>query len=155
MRVTVLAIPLWAACAHGPPTTETEITAQTHRLFDAAYRGDATTFAAMTTPNFVRFENEKVSTRAEALKRMTPKPPSLTQAWKDEHVYVHDREATFVGMAIEHETGNDSHGNREYDGWYTVLWVQDGGAWKAVNWTWQPHRSSTDAARDVWNDNFC
>ena len=157
MRVTAVAV--LAACAHGPPqqgaaTTEPAISAQTHALLDAFDRGDATAFTAMTTPSFVRFEGEKVTTRADMLKRMGPKPPTMTRSWKDEQISLRDGDATFIGMAVEHETGNDSHGNREYDGWYTVSWVRDDAAWKAVNWTWQAHKTATDSARDLWNDNF-
>lgn len=42
------------------------------------------------------------------------------------HVYIGAHDATFIGLAAEHEIGNDSHGNREYDGWYTVAWTRDG-----------------------------
>jgi SAM-dependent methyltransferase len=73
---------------------------------------------------------------------------------KDEHVYVGAHDATFIGLAAEHEIGNDSHGDREIDGWYTVAWTRDGATWKVAHWTWQPYRSTLDFQRDYWNDNF-
>ena len=159
MRVTTLVLVAAAGCTHsapaaGPRASEASIAEQSHTLLDAYFRGDAKVFEAMTDPTFVRFEGEKVFDRAGELAHMKPTPPPMTRAWKDERVIVRDRDATFIGMAVEHETGNDSHGNREYDGWYTMAWVKDGDAWKAVNWTWQAHKTAIDSKRDIWNDNF-
>jgi SAM-dependent methyltransferase len=123
-------------------------------MLDAFDRGDAAAVAAITTPSFVRFEVGKVHERAAELARLRPRTPDFTRTWKDEHVYVGASDATFIGLAAEHEIGNDSHGNREYDGWYTVAWTRDGGAWKVAHWTWQPYRSALDFQREHWNDDF-
>jgi len=146
-----------AACAHAqvvPPRPAADFLRDTHEMLDAFDRGDAARVAAITAPNFVRFEAGTVHERAAELARLKPRPPQITRAWKDEHVYIGVHDATFIGLAAEHEIGNDSHGNREYDGWYMVAWTRDGAAWKAAHWSWQPYRTALDFQRDNWNDNF-
>src|SRR5262249_40811098 len=62
--------------------------------------------------------------------------------------------AVFIGMSVERELDNDVHGNREYDGWYTVAWVRDHDVWKVSHWTWQVHRTSIERAREMWNGTY-
>ena len=150
-------LPLLAACTHAEPVAPrpvTDFVRDTHALLEAFDRGDVSAVAAATAPTFVRFESGKVHDRASELARLKAHPPEMTRTWKDEHVYVRPNDATFIGLAIEHELGNDSHGNREYDGWYTVSWTRDGSEWKVAHWSWQPYRTTLDSARDFWNDNF-
>ncbi|HEY0478354.1 MAG TPA: class I SAM-dependent methyltransferase [Kofleriaceae bacterium] len=153
-----------AACAHGAAPgrlmsspTASDVTARSHALVDAYGRNDAAALEASLAAGFVQFENEHLLERAELIKAAAAAHshhPQMTRTWKDEHVYVRDRDAVFIGMAVEHETGNDVHGNREYDGWYTIAWVRDGDAWKATQWSWIPHRTGLENARDTWNDNY-
>lgn len=146
-----------AACAHAQvvsPRPAADFVRDTHAMLDAFDRGDAAAVAAITAPNFVRFEAGKVHERAAELARLRPRAAPITRAWKDEHVYIGAQDATFIGLAVEHEIGNDSHGNREYDGWYMVAWTRDGATWKVAHWSWQPYRSTLDVQRDFWNDNF-
>lgn len=146
-----------AACAHVqvvPARPAADFVRDTHAMLDAFDRGDAAAVAAITAPSFVRFEGGKVHERAAELARLKPRPPEITRAWKDEHVYLGANDATFIGLAAEHEVGNDSHGNREYDGWYTVAWTRDAATWKVAHWTWQPYRSTLDFQREFWNDGF-
>jgi SAM-dependent methyltransferase len=133
--------------------SEAEILERSHAVLEAYDRGDVATLREVLAPSFVKFENQHVTDRDELLKGLSgpPHPPRTTRSWKDEHVYRRDNDAVFIGMGIEHETGNDSHGNREYDGWYTVSWIRDGSAWKAAHWSWEPHRTSVENARDMWN----
>ena len=146
-----------AACAHAqvvPPRPAADFLRDTHAMLDAFDHGDAAAVAAITAPSFVRFEGGMVRERAAELARLKPHAPAFTRVWKDEHVYVGAHDATFIGLAAEREIGNDSHGARQYDGWYTVAWTRDGATWKVAHWTWQPHRTSSDLRRDFWNDNF-
>lgn len=153
-----------AACAHGAPEpqhaappTPADITARSHALLEAYARNDATALEATLAPSFVRFENERLLGRDELLKTAAAEHshhPQTTRTWKDEQVYVRDGDAVFIGMAVEHETGNDSHGNRAYDGWYTISWVRDHGDWKAAHWSWIPHRTGVENARDMWNGTY-
>src|SRR5262249_37744455 len=98
-----------AACAHAPvvpPRPAADFLRETHAMLDAFDRGDAARVAAITAPNFVRFEAGKVHERAAELARLRPQPPQITRAWKDEHVYIGVNDATFIGLAAEHEIGN-------------------------------------------------
>jgi SAM-dependent methyltransferase len=158
MRAAAIAIALAAAaCAHAQlvePRPAADFVRDTHAMLEAFDRGDAAAVAAITAPSFVRFEAGKVHERAAELARLKPRPPDIARTWKDEHVYIGGNDATFIGLAAEHELGNDSHGNREYDGWYTVAWTRAGATWKVAHWTWQPYRSALDFQREQWNDNF-
>jgi SAM-dependent methyltransferase len=144
-----------AVAAPAAPS-EAEILERSHAVLDAYDRGDLATLRDVLAPAFVKFENQHVTERDALLKELSgpSHPPSTVRSWKDEHVYRRGHDAVFIGMAVEHETGNDSHGNREYDGWYTVSWIRDGGAWKAAHWSWQPHRTSVENARDMWNGTY-
>jgi SAM-dependent methyltransferase len=46
------------------------------------------------------------------------------------------------------------HGNREYDGWYTVVWTRDHEQWKVSHWSWQPHHTEIENEREIWNDTY-
>jgi len=146
-----------APSAPAPPS-EGEIIARSHAFFDAYYRGDLEVVEPLLAPGFVRFEGQEVSPRDQELARVARKKQQgtrlETRTWQDEHAYVRSNDAVYIGMAIEHETGNDSHGNREYDGWYTMSWIRDGATWKVAHWTWQPHRTELEAERETWNDTY-
>ncbi len=154
MRIALVTL---AACTPphvAAPRASADVIADTHAMLDAFDRGDREAVAAVTAPTFVAFEAGHVRERAEVLSRLAHKHADLARTWKEEHAFVGPQVATFIGFAIERETTNTSHGNREYDGWYTVTWSRDGGAWKVAQWSWQPYRSALDFQRDLWNDNF-
>ena len=155
MRIaTVLVL---AACAHGQraaPRSSPSLADATHALLEAYDRGDAAAFRAATAETFVRFDSGKLRDRASELAGLEARPPDVTRSWTDEHVVVRPGDATFIGLATEREVGNDSHGNREWRGWYTVSWVRDGDAWKAVYWGWQPYQTRIERQRDFWNDTY-
>ena len=152
-----LSVLVLAACAHGQvagPRSSRALADATHSLLEAYARGDARAFEAATEPSFVRFDSGKLHDRASELASLKARPPELTRSWKDEHLVVRATDATFIGLATEREVGNDSHGNREWSGWYTVSWVRDGDAWKAVYWGWQPFQTAIERQRDFWNESY-
>jgi len=150
----VIVAPVVAPAAPAP--SEAEIIERSHAALDAYDRDDRATLSEVLAPGFIRFDNQHITERDAMLKDGTdaPHPPSMTRSWKDEHVYRRDHDAVFIGRAIEHETGNDSHGNRGYEGWYLLSWIRDGAAWKVAQWSWQPNRSSVERARDMWNETY-
>ena len=153
----ILPVLTLAACVHGQvasPRPSAAVVHDTHALLEALDRGDAAAFGAATAPNFVRFDSGKLHDRASELASLKARPPEVTRSWKDEHVFVRASDATFIGLATEREVGNDSHGNRVWSGWYTVSWVRDGGAWKAVYWQWQPYQTAVERQRDFWDDSY-
>jgi SAM-dependent methyltransferase len=148
-------------CAHSPPQvpaapSNAQITDKSHAVLDAFDRGDATTWSAMTSTEFVRFEGDEPVEKAKDLERMAKRtagaPHIATRTWSHEHVYVTPDRAVFIGEAVEHDAGNDSHGGFEYDGWYTLAWHRDGSEWKLGLWTWR--KGGKGAERDAWNDTF-
>lgn len=157
MRAAIAAIVFAAACYAPPPVSSrpaTDFIRDTHAMLDAFDRGDRAAVAAITAPDFVRFEAGTIHERAAELARLEPKLVELARTWKDEHVFVGARDATFIGLATERETTNASHGNREYNGWYTVTWTRVDATWKVAQWSWQPYRSAIDFQRDLWNDSY-
>ena len=88
----------------------------------------------------------------ERLSNRPAHPPLVTRSWRDQHAYVRANDAVFIGQSIEHETGNDKHGNREFDGWYTMSWTRDLTGWKVAHWTWQPQRTELEQTRDAFNE---
>jgi SAM-dependent methyltransferase len=151
------------APAHVPPRAPTpapttaEIIARSHAVLEAFHRSDTAALQPVLAANFVRFDEERITDRAtlfERLAKVTDHTPDTSQMWKDEHVYLGADNAVFIGMATERENDNDVHGNRSYDGWYTMVWVRDHDAWKVSHWTWQAHRTSLDRARTMWNGTY-
>jgi SAM-dependent methyltransferase len=136
--------------------SEAEIIERSHAVLAAYDREDHAALGEVLAPGFISFDNQHITERDAMLEEGagTPHPPSVTRGWKDEHVYRRGHDAVFIGMATEHETGNDSHGNRAYDGWYLISWIREGGAWKVAQWSWQPNRSSVERARDMWNGTY-
>lgn len=152
------------ACSHAPspsrpapPMSDAEIVAKSHAVLAAYDLHDKATLEAALAPTFVKFENQHFQDRAAMLKSASGpllKQPDMTRAWNEDHVYLGVDSAVFIGKATEHETGNDSHGNRAYVGWYTLAWVRDHGAWHVAHWAWQPHRTSVENAREMWNETY-
>ena len=153
-----LLIVIVAACSHAlpvkAPAASDVIIRQTHTVLDAFDRGDVATARALTAPSFVRFEAGQIHERDAELARLKPRPLDQARTWKSERVFASGDAATFIGLAAEHELGNDSHGNREFDGWYTLSWVRDGEAWKLAEWSYQSFRTAEEFRREFWNDSF-
>jgi len=78
----LLVVSVATACAHGqvvPGRPAADFVRDTHAMLEAFDRGDAAAVAAVTTPNFVRFEGGKVQERAAELARLKPQPPQFTR----------------------------------------------------------------------------
>jgi SAM-dependent methyltransferase len=65
----------------------------------------------------------------------------------------------FIGETVEHypvdgarpcEDGSCISG--DFDGWSTLVWVREGGAWKVASWQWV--KGGLDAVRDEWNATY-
>jgi SAM-dependent methyltransferase len=165
-RAFGLAIAIAAGCSHVPapppvapaaPPSERMIIELSHAALDAYDRGDLATLRDQLAPGFVRFDSEKLHTLDQELAKLAKKPahpPSATRQWREDHAYVRANDAVFIGLSVEHETGNEVHGNREDDGWYTMSWIRDGDRWRIAHWTWQRHHTELDNERDSWNQTF-
>jgi SAM-dependent methyltransferase len=138
----------------GAAPSEADVVRWSHNVLDAYDRGDGSALDAALGPGFVHFEGGAVTEREAELARVAKRKPSAphitSRAWSVEHVYVRPDHALFIGQAKEHMGGNDSHGGSDFDGWYTLQWHRDGGAWKLAFWSWQ--KAGVGAARDTWNE---
>lgn len=169
MRIAAPLLLAAAACSHvaaapvthpadpAAPPTEAAIIERSHAVLEAYDRGDLAALRDQLAPGFVRFDNERISPRDQVIEKLSKRPahpPLVTRTWRDQHAYVRAGDAVFIGQSVEHETGNDSHGNREFNGWYTMSWIRDAAGWKVAHWTWQPHRTELERTRDDFNEAY-
>lgn len=150
-----VAPPSAARPAPAPPTAA-DVTRWSHDAIDAFDRGDAAALGAALSVGFLQFEGSSPATRDDelaAIAKRKPGDPHVAQrTWSSERVSVHEPYAVFIGEAKEHAAGNDVHGGSEYDGWYTLVWSREGGAYKLAFWAWKP--AGAGAGRDMWNATF-
>lgn len=147
-----------ASAATTPPAapTDADVTRWSHDAIDAFDRGDASALAAVLSVGFLQFEGDSPFTRDQEIALVTnrkPGAPHIAQrVWASEQVSLHEPYALFIGEAKEHAAGNDTHGGSDYDGWYTLVWSREGGAYKLAFWSWKA--AGTEAQRDRWNAAF-
>jgi SAM-dependent methyltransferase len=159
----ILAITVFGACAHAPPVlpkaslpSERAIRDKSHDILAAFDRGDVAAVGAALAPDFVHFDGGEPTTRSDELaslaKRKPDEPRIGSRTWNKEFVHVYPDRAVFVGEASEHMAGNDIHGGYNFDGWYTLEWRLEGGAWRLALSTWK--RGGPAEKRDAWNEIF-
>lgn len=133
-----------------------DVAAQSHAVLAAYDRGDATAVGAVLAPGFVHFEGGSPHDRAALLARTAKRaaaPPSArvaSRTFSDEHAVVAGDDATYIGRAAER--GGGSRGGYIYDGYYTLGWHREHGAWRLATWTYQRAGEATE--RDTWDDIF-
>ena len=131
-----------------------------HALLDAYDRADEDSVAGALGPAFVLFDERRLEPRDFVLtkvhKRVLRHAPPRTRTYGEEHTSITGNSAVFIGETVEHyprdgalpcEDGSCVTG--DFDGWNTLVWVRDGGAWKAASWQWV--KGGLEADRDEWN----
>jgi SAM-dependent methyltransferase len=105
-------------------------------------------------PAFVWFKEARMADRDSfaGLVRDLAHAPRRTRHWVEEHVYLGEDSAVFIGESLEQQPAEDGGKPLTRDGWSTVVWVRDHGAWKVAHYQWQ--KGGIDVERDVWNDQF-
>ena len=139
---------------------EATVKAMSHALLDAYDRADEDRVAGMLGPAFVLFDERRLEPRDSVLtklhKRLVRHAPPRTRTYGEEHTSITDNSAVFIGETVEHyprdgalpcEDGSCVTG--DFDGWSTLVWVRDGGAWKAASWQWV--KGGLEADREEWN----
>ena len=128
-----------------------DVTARSHAVLDAYNRGDVAALEHELAPGFVQFDGPPRD-RATVLQRLhDPKRPHLaSQTFSDEHAFVTEDDAVYIGKAAERGAGN--RGSYISDGFYTLAWHRVHGRWQLALWTWKPAGSGVE--RDFWNDVF-
>jgi SAM-dependent methyltransferase len=136
------------------------VKAMSHALLDAYDGADEDRLAGALGPAFVLFDERRLMPRDAVLtrihKRVVRHAPPRTRTYGEEHTSITGNSAVFIGETVEHyprdgalpcEDGSCVAG--DFDGWNTLVWVRDGGAWKAASWQWV--KGGLDADRDEWN----
>ena len=142
-------------CATGAPPATT-LVANSHAVLDAFDRGELATVRPILGRSFVHYETE-IRDRDHELARLAKRKPGPAQiasrTWSDERTFIGESSATFIGKAREQDAGNEVHGGGViYEGWYTLGWARESGAWKLVYWSWK--LAGTPSASAEWNQIF-
>lgn len=153
--------PATPAAAPATPTTiaplsEAQVIEKSHVWFNAWDNFDAATWSEQLGSTFILYEDARFFTRdmlrtsleARADKHL---PPS-TRTWDDEHVYLGESIAIFIGHAIETLPANGANASKTLDGYYTVVWTPENSRWVIAHWAWS--RAGIEAERSVWNDRY-
>ena len=151
----ILIVAIASGCATGAPGATT-LVANSHAVLDAFDRGDLAAVRPILGRGFVHYETE-IRDRDNELARLAKRKPGPSQlasrTWSDEHTFIGESSATFIGKAREQNAGNEVHGGGViYEGWYTLGWAREAGAWKLVYWSWKIAGAPTASAE--WNQVF-
>jgi SAM-dependent methyltransferase len=177
MRVHLLCCVLVACTSHSPspesphpvalepqvavapvvaPLDETSVKTRSRAFFDAFDRGDIHAIGDVVAPSFVWFENARFIDREAFAKvlagRADRHDPVRSREWTDERVYLGDGQALYFGEAKEHVPATAERPAFDDEGWNTLVWVRDGGAWKVAHWQWV--QGGVEAERAMWNTRF-
>jgi SAM-dependent methyltransferase len=149
------ATPAPPAAAPASPPSAAAFVQRSHDALAAMDRADVAAVEATLAPDYVHFEGDYTDRAHElsGLRSRGPGAPHIgTRTWSNEKVVMHAGTAIVVGEALEHTSGNDSHGGYNYDGWYTLVWSRDGDAWKLAYIGWR--HGGADEKRATWNEIF-
>ncbi len=131
------------------------VVANSHAFLDAYDRADVDGVAAPLGASFVFFADGRFNDRVLFAKRVQSardRHLARTRTWSDEHVYATPTSAIFIGNAIEHIPGEADHPAAEAEGYNTLVWVREAGAWKLA--AWERVRAGLDAEREFWDEAF-
>lgn len=139
-----------------PPLDEAEVTSRSHAWFDAYDRQQVAAVTDAMTPAFVQFEDARFLDRAQVTRMLQSRRdrhvPITTRTWSDEHVFVGDNVAIFIGRAAEHTPAFGDTKAHDVDGYNTLVWAREGGRWLVAQWQWQ--LAGIEAERQNWNEVF-
>ena len=138
------------------PMSEAQVIEKSHVWHDAWDQFDAAKWSEPLGSTFILYEDARFFTRdmlVAGLKARADKQlPHRTRTWDDEHVYLGESIAIFIGHAIENLPANGTNAASTIDGYYTVVWTPENNRWVIGHWQWS--RAGIEAERDVWNDMY-
>jgi hypothetical protein len=112
----------------------------THALLEAYDGADEASFARATSSSFVMFDDRRIRERDGILQglraRRERNAPPTTRTYREEHAWIGAGSAVFLGEAIEHYPPDGARPTGDFDGYSTIVWVHEGGGWKAASWQW-------------------
>jgi SAM-dependent methyltransferase len=135
---------------------EATVKAKSHAFFDALDKADATALSELLGTSFTVFTHERFIDKdllGKLLQRRADSHgPARSRRWKDEHVFITDTSAIFIGESVEHVPSAGDAKPVDEDGWSTLVWSPECGTWKLEHFQWQ--KGGVDLERDQWNDTF-
>jgi SAM-dependent methyltransferase len=138
------------------PADEDNVKAMTHALLDAHDRADEASFAQAIVSSFVLLDEQRTREHDALLRGLRSRrerhAPRIARTYGDEQVWIGASSAVFVGEAVEHYPADGARPPTDFDGWSTVVWVREGGEWKAVSWQWT--KGGLEATRQEWNTTY-
>lgn len=134
------------------PLDEVAVKAMSHAFFDAYDRADERTLGPLLGTAFVSIEEgalprEQVLARVAA--RKTRAAPPRTRDYLQEAARIGATAAVYRARTVEHFPADGPRAAAEFDGWNTLVWAREAGAWKAVLHQWV--RGGVQAERERWN----
>lgn len=119
-----------------PKLDEASVQTKSHEYYDAHDREDVAAVQAALSPSFVDFAHERFRDGASIAKglqtRIDRHGPAYSRTWDHERVFIGESTATFIGHSIVKLPPDGDAPAGEIDGWNTLVWAHEGGAWKVV-----------------------
>jgi len=144
------------AAPTAPELDDPGVISQSHAFFEAFDTADATAFEALVGPGFVRFGRARFSDAKRYVKDMAArterKVPAATRTCEHEKVFRSGSAAIYVGACVVNVPAFGDMPATTVEGFDTLVWVPEGGAWKVAHWQWQ--RGGIEAEREDWNETF-
>ncbi|HLK41493.1 MAG TPA: class I SAM-dependent methyltransferase [Polyangiaceae bacterium] len=126
-----------------------------HALLDAYDRADEKAVADAIAAAFVLVDDGSVTDRQEMLREVHARHERHSQRSRDyshEQVWVGRGSVVFFGETVEHWGPDGRRPLGDFDGWNTIVWTHEGGAWKAASWQWI--KGGLEAERADWNGTY-
>ncbi len=139
-----------------PDLDDPGVISQSQAFLAAFDKADIATVRSMLGASFVNFQRARFYDGAyvgKALQgRIDRKLPVRSRTCKDERVFRGPGVAIYVGSCSEQIPANADMPATSYEGWETIAWVPEGGAWKVAHW--QGQKGGIEAEREDWNEAF-
>jgi SAM-dependent methyltransferase len=139
-----------------PKLDESAVKAKSHAFYEAFDRFDNAALDALASPAFVLFRGARFRDLAFTNKDLQTmaehKLPTRSRTWSDEHVYIGDGSAVFIGHNVLHIPPNGAEPPVDVESYSSLAWTREGDQWKAVYAT--SERAGIEADREMWNETF-
>jgi SAM-dependent methyltransferase len=134
------------------PLDEATVKSMSHAYLDAYDRADDGKVATLLGAKFVSIE-EDVLRRDEVLDKLRVRKargaPVRTRTYATEFAWPSEAAAVYFGRSVEHFPPDGARPDGDHDGWTTLVWAAEGGAFKLVSHQWK--KAGLEAAREEWN----
>jgi protein-L-isoaspartate O-methyltransferase len=134
---------------------EATVKAMSHAFLDAFDRADEGKVASLLGARFVWIEDH-VLRRDEVLDKLRARKARgaaiRTRTYATESAWPSEGAAVFLGRSVEHFPPDGAMPVGDFDGWTTLVWAAEGGAFKLVSCQWV--KAGLEADREQWNATY-